>query len=60
MHVQLGNGQELDVRGGDAFVIPPGHDAWTVGDEDTVLVQFDEDASALERFGVETPAKAAA
>jgi quercetin dioxygenase-like cupin family protein len=60
LHVRLGDGQELDVRGGDVFVIPPGHDAWTIGDEDTVLVQFDEGASALERFGVEAPAKAAA
>ena len=22
-------GEELDIRGGDVFVIPPGHDAWT-------------------------------
>ena len=60
VHVQLGNGQELDIRGGDVFVIPPGHDAWTVGEEDSVIVQFDEGASALERFGVEVPAKARA
>ena len=60
VHVRLGDGQEIDIRGGDVFVIPPGHDAWTIGDEDTVLVQFDEGASALERFGVEAPAKAAA
>lgn len=60
VHVRLSNGQELDIRGGDVFVIPPGHDAWTVGEEETVMVQFDEGASALERFGVETPAKAAA
>ena len=60
MHVQLSNGQELDIRGGDVFVIPPGHDAWTVGEEDSVMVQFDEGASALERFGVEAPAKARA
>ena len=36
VHVQLSNGEELDIRGGDVFVIPPGHDAWTIGDEDTV------------------------
>ena len=59
VHVVLQNGDELDVRGGDVFAIPPGHDAWTVGDEPTVIVQFDEGASALERFGVEAPAKAA-
>jgi hypothetical protein len=60
VHVQLNNGEELDIRGGDVFVIPPGHDAWTIGDEDAVIVQFDEGASALERFGVEAPAKAEA
>jgi hypothetical protein len=60
VHVQLGTRQALDIRGGDVFVIPPGHDAWTVGEEETVIVQFDEGASALERFGVEAPAKAAA
>ncbi len=25
---------------GDAAVIPPGHDAWTVGDEACVMVDF--------------------
>jgi uncharacterized cupin superfamily protein len=60
VHVQLSSGEELDIRGGDVFVIPPGHDAWTIGDEDAVIVQFDEGASALERFGVEAPAKAKA
>ena len=60
VHVQLNSGEELDVRGGDVFVIPPGHDAWTIGDEEAVMVQFDEGASALERFGVEAPAKARA
>jgi len=59
VHVALSDGRELDIRGGDVFVIPPGHDAWIVGDEATVMVQFDEGASALERFGVEVPAKAA-
>jgi mannose-6-phosphate isomerase-like protein (cupin superfamily) len=53
VHVELDGGEELDIRGGDVFVIPPGHDAWTVGQEPMVMVQFDEGASALERFGVE-------
>jgi mannose-6-phosphate isomerase-like protein (cupin superfamily) len=59
-HVKLMSGEELDVRGGDAFVIPPGHDAWVVGDEPLVMVQFDEGASALERFGVEGQMRRAA
>ena len=60
VHVQLPSGEELEIRGGDAFVIPPGHDAWTVGDEPAVMVQFDEGASALERFGVDGMVRRAA
>jgi len=60
VHVVLSSGEELDIRRGDVFVIPPGHDAWTVGEEPCQMVQFDEGASALERFRVEAPeAKAA-
>jgi len=25
---------------GDGFVIPPGHDAWTVGNETVILLDF--------------------
>ncbi len=60
VRVRLEDGQEMDIRGGDVFVIPPGHDGWTVGDEPAVMVQFDEGASALERFGVETQTAKAA
>jgi hypothetical protein len=34
------------------FVIPAGHDAWVVGDEPFVMVQFDEGESAARRFNV--------
>jgi mannose-6-phosphate isomerase-like protein (cupin superfamily) len=60
VHVELQGGGELEIRGGDAFVIPPGHDAWTIGDGPTVMVQFDEGASALERFGVDGEVRKAA
>lgn len=60
VRVALSSGEELDIRAGDVFVIPPGHDGWTVGDEPAVMVQFDEGASALERFGVETQTAKAA
>ena len=33
LHVQHESGDELDLKAGDAYVIPPGHDAWVVGDE---------------------------
>jgi len=60
IHVALEGGEELDIRAGDVFVIPPGHDGWTVGDEPCVMVQFDEGASAQQRFNVETRAAKAA
>jgi len=33
MHVVMDTGEEMDVAPGDAVDIPPGHDAWVVGDE---------------------------
>lgn len=33
MHVVMDGGEEMDVGPGDAIEIPPGHDAWVVGDE---------------------------
>ena len=40
MHVQMDGGDGIDVGPGDVFNMPPGHDAWTVGDEDCVLLDF--------------------
>ncbi len=35
------DGTELEVGPGDVFEIPPGHDAWVVGDEPWVSVDFE-------------------
>jgi mannose-6-phosphate isomerase-like protein (cupin superfamily) len=40
MGVRMDDGSESEVGPGDVAVIPPGHDAWTVGDEACVLVDF--------------------
>jgi quercetin dioxygenase-like cupin family protein len=32
------DGSEGELKAGDAFVIPPGHDAWTVGNETAILL----------------------
>jgi quercetin dioxygenase-like cupin family protein len=40
MHVRMDDGQELEVGPGDVLQIPPGHDAWTVGDEPYVGLDF--------------------
>jgi quercetin dioxygenase-like cupin family protein len=33
LHVVMADGSEFEVGPGDVGVIPPGHDAWVVGDE---------------------------
>lgn len=35
-----------------AVVIEPGHDAWVVGDEAAVLIQFDAEEGTARRFGL--------
>lgn len=55
IHVVLSDATEFDIQAGDAVMIPAGHDAWVVGDEPVVLVQFDEGESAAKRFGVKAP-----
>ena len=40
MKVVMDNGDEAEVGPGDAFDMPPGHDAWTVGDEACELLDF--------------------
>ena len=40
LHVVMDDGTELDILAGDAHEIPPGHDAWVVGDEAYVAVEW--------------------
>ena len=40
MHVVLDDGTEGEAGPGDAVVISPGHDAWVVGDEDCVMLDW--------------------
>ena len=40
MHVRMGDGTEMDIGPGDATEIPPGHDAWIVGTEPFVSIDF--------------------
>jgi class 3 adenylate cyclase/quercetin dioxygenase-like cupin family protein len=41
LRIQMPDGTELEIGPGDAFEIPPGHDAWVVGDEPFVCVDFE-------------------
>ncbi len=40
MHIVMDDGTEAEVGPGDVFSVAPGHDAWTVGDEACVTVDF--------------------
>lgn len=41
LHVRMTDGIEMEVGPGEVFEIPPGHDAWVVGDEPFVSVDFE-------------------
>jgi class 3 adenylate cyclase len=41
LRVQMQDGIELEIGPGDVFEIPPGHDAWVIGDEAWVSVDFE-------------------
>ncbi|MBA2634291.1 MAG: cupin domain-containing protein [Chloroflexi bacterium] len=41
LHVAHTDGTEADARAGDAYVVEPGHDAWVVGDEPVVALEFE-------------------
>jgi hypothetical protein len=40
LHVLMDDGTEFDCRPGEVSLLPSGHDAWTVGDEAAVVVDF--------------------
>jgi hypothetical protein len=40
MHVAMDDGSESEIGPGDVASIAPGHDAWVVGDEPCVAVDF--------------------
>jgi hypothetical protein len=40
MIVKMDDGTEYTLNAGDAATIPPGHDAWIVGDEKCVFIDF--------------------
>jgi hypothetical protein len=40
LHVVMDDGTEKDCKPGDISLLPPGHDAWVVGNEPAVVVDF--------------------
>jgi mannose-6-phosphate isomerase-like protein (cupin superfamily) len=40
MRIEMTGAEEFDLRAGDLFDIPPGHDAYVLGDEPCVLLDW--------------------
>ncbi len=40
LHVRMDDGTDFECRAGDVCLLPPGHDAWVVGDEPVEVVDF--------------------
>ncbi len=40
LHIVMGDGTEFDARPGDVTALPQGHDAWVVGDEPVIVVDW--------------------
>ena len=39
-HVLMSDGSEFETRAGEILFLPPRHDAWVVGDEEVVLIDW--------------------
>jgi hypothetical protein len=46
IHILMNDGTELDAEPGIAYEIQPGHDAWVVGDDDFIGLEFQSQAAA--------------
>ena len=46
-HVEMDDGETAEIRPGDVFDVPPGHDVWVVGDEPVVVVDVFGNIGAL-------------
>ena len=40
MRIRMDDGTELECKAGEVALVPPGHDAWVVGNEPVVVVDF--------------------
>ena len=40
LRVRMDDGQEFDCKPGDVSLLPAGHDAWVVGDEKVIVVDW--------------------
>lgn len=49
LHIAHDSGTEADLGPGDAYLIAPGHDAWVLGDEPFIGVEFSSAAEFAKR-----------
>ncbi|WP_407652933.1 cupin domain-containing protein [Bdellovibrio svalbardensis] len=40
LRIKMDDGTEIDCKPGDISLVPPGHDAWVIGNEPAVIVDF--------------------
>ncbi len=52
LHVEMEDGQQLDLIPGEVAFIPPGHDAWVVGDQPCIALDFSPGMEAYARAGI--------
>ena len=56
LHVRMADGTEFEVGPGEITALPSGHDAWVVGDEPVVIVDW----AGASTYATDRPAGAAA
>lgn len=49
--IRMADGTEIELGAGDAFAIPPGHDAWVIGDAPCVTLDFSGNAASIGTSG---------
>jgi hypothetical protein len=52
VHVEYPDGCALDLEAPQVVAVEPGHDAWVVGDEPAVLIEFDFEGDTCRRLGM--------
>ena len=40
LHVEMNDGAAIELTAGDVFEVPPGHDAWVIGDQPWISIDF--------------------
>ncbi|HUS07308.1 MAG TPA: hypothetical protein VMZ52_13465 [Bryobacteraceae bacterium] len=52
VHISYSDGCVLEFAAPQVVAIDPGHDAWVMGEEPAVLIEFDFEGDTIERLGM--------